>query len=66
MEVSSQYKSNINDFADKEDVLIYLVLIGYLAYDNTNNKVFIPNLELFLVFDSAIRFEQYERSCYQV
>ena len=53
--ISSQYKSNINDFVDKEDVLIYLVHIGYLAYDNTSNKVFIPNLELFLEFDRAIR-----------
>lgn len=51
--ISSQYKSNINDFVDKEDVLIYLVHIGYLAYDN--NKVFIPNLELFLEYDRAIR-----------
>ena len=51
--IPSQYKAYIEEFANKEDVLIYLVHIGYLAFDSSTNEVFIPNLELFYEFRSV-------------
>lgn len=51
--LSLYYKSDITKFVNKDDVLTYMVVMGYLAYDEC--EVFIPNLEMFLAFDCAIR-----------
>ncbi|KAK8871651.1 hypothetical protein M9Y10_007388 [Tritrichomonas musculus] len=51
--LSPYYESDITKFVNKDDVLTYLVVMGYLAHNEC--EVFIPNLETFLAFDRAIR-----------
>lgn len=41
-------------FKSRDDVLTLLVHLGYLAYDEETQEVFIPNLEIFDEFKNAL------------
>lgn len=40
------FKNDAVSFANKDDVLTYLIHLGYLGYDQSNQTAFIPNEEL--------------------
>lgn len=40
------FQNDTVNFADKDDILTYMVHLGYLAYDQKQKKVFIPNEEI--------------------
>ena len=43
---ASSFQNDMVNFANKDDVLTYLIHLGYLAYDQENQKAFIPNEEI--------------------
>lgn len=45
LDVSSFQNDTIN-FANRDDILTYLIHLGYLAYDQTRQAAFIPNEEI--------------------
>lgn len=51
----SSFRNDMVSFADKDDVLTLLIHMGYLAYDQRNQKVFIPNEEIRQEFAMATR-----------
>ena len=51
----NSFQNDENEIKNKDDVLTFLVHVGYLAYDETKNEVFIPNNELMSVFFTTIK-----------
>ena len=49
------FSNTMTEFRDKEDVYALLVHLGYLAYDQVERAVFIPNEEIRREFVSALR-----------
>mgnify|MGYP003290990508 CR=1 FL=1 len=49
-----KFQNDMTTFQSKDDVLTLLIHLGYLAYDATNQEVFIPNKEVELEFQNAI------------
>ncbi len=49
-----RFQNDISSLGSKDDVLTLLVHLGYLAYDITSGKVYIPNLEIAEEFQNAI------------
>ena len=47
------YQNDMTTFATRDDVLTILVHLGYLAYDESAEEVFIPNLEIAQEFLNA-------------
>ena len=54
VDVTSFQNDTVN-FADKDDVLTYLIHLGYLAYDQKSRKAFVPNEEIREELVRAIR-----------
>ncbi len=52
--VISTFQNDITSFKNKNDVLTLLVHLGYLAYDQKEGKVRIPNLEVAEAFRDAV------------
>ncbi|MDE6925261.1 MAG: AAA family ATPase, partial [Acetatifactor sp.] len=48
------FANDLVTFRDRDDVLTLLIHLGYLAYDETTQKVHIPNEEIRLEFARAI------------
>ena len=42
----TSFQNDTVSFANKDDVLTYLIHLGYLAYDRTFRTAFIPNEEI--------------------
>lgn len=42
----SSFQNDMTSFVNKDDVFTYLIHLGYLAYDQKNQKAFIPNEEI--------------------
>ena len=40
------FQNDIVSFANKDDVLTYLIHLGYLAYQRKSNSAFVPNEEI--------------------
>ncbi|MCD8119103.1 MAG: AAA family ATPase [Lachnospiraceae bacterium] len=51
----STFQNDMTSFRNKDDVLTLLIHLGYLAYDQQNKEVYIPNREVAEVFQSAIK-----------
>ena len=49
-----KFQNDMTSFESKDDVLTLLVHLGYLAYDEKDQMVFIPNREIAGEFESAI------------
>lgn len=49
------FSNDLVTFRDKDDVLTLLVHLGYLAYDEENELVYIPNEEIKREFSKTIR-----------
>ena len=43
------FQNDIVSFANKDDVLTYLIHLGYLAYQRKSNSAFVPNEEIYKV-----------------
>lgn len=43
---SSSFQNDISSFVNKDDILTYLVHLGYLGYDQDTHMAFIPNEEI--------------------
>ena len=52
-----KYNSDIKNVKETNDILAYLVHLGYLAYDNTKNRVYIPNNEVRLAIVDALKID---------
>lgn len=49
-----KFQNDMTSFASKDDVFTLLVHLGYLAYDEETQEVFIPNLEVAEEFKNAV------------
>ncbi len=49
------FQNDITSFRNKNDVLTLLIHLGYLAYDENQRKVYIPNLEVADSFKLAVQ-----------
>lgn len=56
------FSNDLVTFRDKDDVLTLLVHLGYLAYDEENELVYIPNEEIKREFSKTIRVVNYEKN----
>ncbi len=50
----STFQNDIVSFDTKDDVLTLLIHLGYLAYDQKNKEVYIPNQEVTEAFEACI------------
>ncbi|MCD8222498.1 MAG: ATP-binding protein [Clostridiales bacterium] len=49
------FQNDMTTFNCRDDVLTLLIHLGYLAYDERNSEVYIPNLEVADAFKSAVK-----------
>lgn len=49
------FQNDMRSFKTKDDVLTLLIHLGYLAYDQQEEKVFVPNKEICGEFENAMR-----------
>ena len=49
------FQNDTVSFADRDDVITYLIHLGYLAYDQTRGRAFIPNEEIRQEFLAATK-----------
>lgn len=49
------FQNDTVSFADKDDVLTYLIHLGYLGYDQMRRMAFIPNEEIRQEFQAALK-----------
>ena len=49
----SSFQNDAMNFANKDDILTYLIHLGYLGYDEDKRTVFIPNEEIRQEFTKA-------------
>ena len=50
----SKFQNDMVTFESRDDVLTFLIHLGYLAYDSEKEEVYIPNKEIRLEFVNAI------------
>ncbi|MCD7806432.1 MAG: ATP-binding protein [Lachnospiraceae bacterium] len=51
----STFQNDLTSFKSKDDVITLLIHLGYLAYDDAQKEVYIPNLEVADAFRSAVK-----------
>ena len=51
----STFQNDMVNFAQKDDVLTYLIHLGYLAYDQEKECAFVPNEEIRQELAKAVR-----------
>ncbi len=49
------FQKDMTSFRGRDDILTLLVHLGYLAYDETTESVYIPNEEVHEEFVSAVK-----------
>ncbi|MCD8148551.1 MAG: ATP-binding protein [Clostridiales bacterium] len=54
------FQNDITSFDNRDDVLTLLIHLGYLAYDQTRQEVYIPNREVSDVFQSSVKGEKWK------
>lgn len=52
---TTEFQNDVVSFASKDDVLTYLIHLGYLGYNETKRTAFIPNEEIRLEMNSAVK-----------
>lgn len=52
---TSAFQNDVVSFASKDDALTYLIHLGYLGYNEKKSTVFIPNEEIRLEMNSAVK-----------
>ena len=52
---TSEFQNDVVSFASKDDVLTYLIHLGYLGYNEGKRTAFIPNEEIRLEMNSAVK-----------
>ncbi|MCD8118529.1 MAG: ATP-binding protein [Lachnospiraceae bacterium] len=57
----STFQNDITSFDTKDDVLTLLIHLGYLAYDQKQKEVYIPNQEVTEAFEACINGKKYMR-----
>ena len=57
---TERFQNDMTTFESKDDVLTLLVHLGYLAFDQKNSAVFIPNTEVRGEFRNAIMGEHWK------
>ncbi len=56
---TSDFQNDVVSFASKDDVITYLIHLGYLAYNEGRRTAFIPNEEIRLEMNSAVKKRQW-------
>lgn len=54
---TTDFQNDVVSFASKDDVLTYLIHLGYLAYNEKKKAAFIPNEEIRLEMNNAVKKE---------
>lgn len=54
---TTDFQNDVVSFASKDDVLTYLIHLGYLAYNEKKKTAFIPNEEIRLEMNNAVKKE---------
>ena len=57
---TGSFQNDTVSFGGKDDVLTYLIHLGYLGYDQKNQTAFIPNREIRQQFATAINYRKYK------
>ena len=58
----SDFQNDVVSFASEDDVLTYLIHLGYLAYDQKKKTAFIPNEEIREEMNSAVKKKTWSES----
>lgn len=56
----SSFQNDTNSFSSKDDVLTYLIHLGYLGYDQVQKTAFIPNEEIRQEFQVVLKEEKWD------
>ncbi len=56
----SRFQNDMTSFKSKDDILTLLIHLGYLAYDEAEKRVYIPNLEVAEAFQDAVEGNGWE------
>ena len=51
----SGYQNTLTDLASRDDVFTFLIHLGYLAYDERERQCYIPNREVHLEWQNAVK-----------
>ncbi|MCD7956450.1 MAG: ATP-binding protein [Lachnospiraceae bacterium] len=54
------FQNDISSFESRDDILTLLIHLGYLAYDQSEKEVYIPNREVAEVFQSSVKGGKWE------
>lgn len=60
----SSFQNDTVSFADKDDVLTYLIHLGYLGYEQKTRTAFVPNEELRQELTAAVKKKQWNELLY--
>ncbi|MFR2592837.1 MAG: hypothetical protein ACLTAS_04110 [Butyribacter sp.] len=55
----SSFQNDAVNFTNKDDILTYLIHLGYLGYDEDKRTAFIPNEEIRQEFTKAVKRKQW-------
>ena len=55
----STFQNDMVNFSCRDDVLTYMIHLGYLGYDQTHRRAFIPNEEIRLELSKAVRSKKW-------
>ncbi len=59
---TTEFQNDVVSFASKDDVLTYLIHLGYLGYNEKKRTAFIPNEEIRLEMNSAVKKRTWHES----
>lgn len=62
----SSFQNDAVNFTNKDDILTYLIHLGYLGYDEDKRTAFIPNEEIRQEFTKAVKRKQWNELIEQV
>jgi hypothetical protein len=56
-----KFSNNLKNIGSRDDVLTILIHLGYLSYDYTDSKAFVPNKEVEIELRNAVEASNYGR-----
>ncbi len=59
--VSGRFQNDMSSLDSRDDILTLLVHLGYLAYDEEEEEVYLPNLEVADAFKNAVEGEHWHK-----
>ena len=55
------FQNDMTSFSSRDDVLTYLIHLGYLAYDQVHRRAFVPNEEIRQELTRAVKKKRWKK-----